>query len=370
MSAAFKIKGTPVYRIEPSIEGVGRLPRMTTGVRDKRIAEQMEGMLQQLARTGYLDLVCQLRDGDVTLMEIWNAHLSPGREAALNALRIRKDDPLLSVAVEQRTAAVSDDRVKGGLAQLVKLAPEDARLSWLLEPTHITGIYEKALRTHAPNTVRRSLHRAVADLLTRHFKRSRMLAIMADVVVPHENDERKVMLTRDEIANLLNAADEEFRNAIGFALTSGVDQGPQRQLLVRDLDERTGILHVRDEKTPFRNRRFLLDADAQRYFLLASAGKDQDERVFPYTKDQLDKRWRAVRTAAGREDVRWKDLRGVFATYFLEAGGSPRELQLIMGHSTLAMTLRYVRQMAATSGSGVGRAMGLGKTRLRIEKGA
>lgn len=367
---AFKIKDTPIYRIEPSIDGVGRLPRMSTGTRDRKIAEQMEAMLVQLAGSGYTDLVIQLRDGHVRLSEIWQAHMQPPdrRKTALDGLQSRRGDPLLSETVADRLPAVRDARVKEGYAQLLALVEEGARLSRLTEPNNVTDLYEKALATRKPNSVRRSLHRAVSDLLTRRFSRGKMMGIMADVDVPGENDERKVNLSPDEIQKALEAADPVFANAIGFALTSGIDQGPMCALLVRDLAD-DDVLHIADTKTPYRDRRFKLDPDAARYFRLAAAGKDADERVFAWTKKQVETRWAQVRKAIKRTDVRWKDLRGVFATYFLEAGGSPRELQLIMGHSTLSMTLRYVRRMAVRGDTAVGNAMGLGKQRLTVEKG-
>ena len=60
-----------------------------------------------------------------------------------------------------------------------------------------------------------------------------------------------------------------------------------------------------------------------------------------------------VREAIQRPDVRWKDLRGIFATYYLLAGGEPRELQRILGHGTMAMTLRYLNNTPAGNRKGL-----------------
>jgi hypothetical protein len=46
--AAFRVKQSPIYRIEPTINGV-KLPRMSTFTRDKKVAEQMENALHTLA---------------------------------------------------------------------------------------------------------------------------------------------------------------------------------------------------------------------------------------------------------------------------------------------------------------------------------
>jgi integrase len=369
--AAFRVKQSPIYRIEPTIGGV-KLPRMSTFTRDKKVAEQMENALHTLANSGYSDLIEQLRDGAVTLREIWHAHMKPAkaRVDALDALRTRKDDPLLSEVVPARKAKASDARVKSGYDQLLEYAPDNARVSWLLVSTNVTELYEDALADREPNSVRRSLHRAVCDLLTSKYGRGRMLAVMADAVVPSEQDERLVEVTKKEIQLLTDPANSDpiFVNAVGFALTSGIDQGPMLRLFPTSVDE-SGVITVPDTKNTTRWRKFKLDDEALRYFRLASAGKADNERVFPWTRDQVRDRWEALRKRIGRTDLRWKDLRGVFATYFLQAGNSPRELQHILGHSAMNMTLRYVKRMAGGSTTSIGKAMGLDKAKLKLEKG-
>lgn len=69
--------------------------------------------------------------------------------------------------------------------------------------------------------------------------------------------------------------------------------------------------------------------------------------LVPFTNDEIRSRWEAVREKIKRPDVRWKDLRGTFATHYLSAGGDPRNLQYVLGHSGMAMTLRYLRRVPA-----------------------
>ena len=49
----------------------------------------------------------------------------------------------------------------------------------------------------------------------------------------------------------------------------------------------------------------------------------------------------SVLKRAGISDFRFHDLRHTFASHFVMRGGSLKDLQEILGHKTMAMTLRY-----------------------------
>lgn len=337
---------------------------MCTNTKDLKIAEAMEAALTELTCSGFRDLVVQLRDGELTLPELWQAKLE-GTEA-LKQLLLRQNDPLLEETVDQRVDGVSDERIKLGYRQLKKFAPlaearvaselnrkalKVLRLSWLLEPLHLTSLYETAQDSGLkPNSVRRSLHRAVADLLTRRFSRGRMLGVLADAKTPGENDERVVMLSPTEVARMLGLADLEFQRVLGLAVTTGIDLGPMLRGQVSDFDESVGTLAVRDSKTYARPRLLVLRGEpvlgnAEYWLRLLVAGQPSEAPLVGMSRDTIQSRWNALRKRIGREDARWKDLRGVFATYRLLAGVSPKDLQQNLGHADMTMTMRYVRRM-------------------------
>lgn len=367
--AAFKRRGSPYYQIEPTIGG-RRLPRMTTGVKDRELAEDMEAALRAIDRMGYRALIDQLERREVTLDEVWQAFLQ-GREA-LDALVARKDDPLLVDVIARVRGEITDDRVLTGLAHLERHAPAGARLSWLMDFRNINGFYRAMRRNMAPNSVRRGPHRAVADLLRLTIGRGKMLAIMADVEVPSARDERVVMLWPDEIQRLMRLADEEFRPVLGLALTTGIDRKPLLELRVRHWNEAEGVLIVPDRKQEARQRSLSLEPGMALYVRQLAAGKEPGERLVPVSEHVIRDRWEALRAAIERTDVRWKDLRGVFATYAIWCGWPIRELQHWMGHSTLAMTARYTRRLPAgkrPEPGEIAERMGLGRTHLKIEQG-
>jgi integrase len=200
------------------------------------------------------------------------------------------------------------------------------------------------------NTVRRTLHRAVSDLLTRRYSRGRMLSVIADVATPGENDERTVWMSPEEIQQAIALADVTFAPVIGLAVTTGIDRGPMLLDYVRDYNEEMGLLNVRDSKTDERPRSLYLRGapvleNAEHWLRQLIAGRDPGEKLVRLSPRQLRDRWEPIREAIGRKDIRWKDLRGGFATYYLLAGGQPRELQHILGHATMTMTTRYLRRV-------------------------
>jgi integrase len=245
-----------------------------------------------------------------------------------------------------------------GAGIVLALAPRDARLSWLTKPTHLTELYRRAIRgddhgggARSPNSVRRSVHQAVAAVLRAYFGRGKMLAIVADAEVPAVSDERSVMMTVAEVQRALDVADDEFRPVLGLAVTTGIDRAPLRAGILADYDDEQGTLQVRDRKTAARPRMLLLRGEpvlehAEHWLKrLVARRTDLGAPLVAFTNRQIQTRWEAIREEIGRPEVRWKDLRGIFATHYLLAGGDTRDLQHILGHSTTAMTLRYLRRL-------------------------
>lgn len=56
---------------------------------------------------------------------------------------------------------------------------------------------------------------------------------------------------------------------------------------------------------------------------------------------QINKSFQASLKKAGIEDFRFHDLRHTFASHFVMRKGSLKDLQELLGHKTLTMTMRY-----------------------------
>ncbi|GLP83589.1 putative prophage phiRv2 integrase [Mycobacterium antarcticum] len=80
---------------------------------------------------------------------------------------------------------------------------------------------------------------------------------------------------------------------------------------------------------------------------LASIGPGKDELLFPATggghlqPSTLYRHFYRARTAAGREDLRWHDLRHTGAVLAAQSGATLAELMARLGHSTVSAAMRY-----------------------------
>lgn len=61
----------------------------------------------------------------------------------------------------------------------------------------------------------------------------------------------------------------------------------------------------------------------------------------PFSQDTMHQSFARAMARAKIEDFKFHDLRHTFATRFVQAGGRIERLQLILGHTTIQMTMRY-----------------------------
>lgn len=366
----FKRKRSPYWQIWPMVPGYGRVGPWSTGTKDKVKAQAIEALLKELPMRGHGRIIRMLLEGVTDVREVYVHHL----EGRLPELEARATDPKIADAVGDEDdessfiSHVHDDRVRSGLRNLVRLVPAGARLSWLKEPKNVEDVLHRRQREGLKrNSVRRSLYRAISDLLDRELGSGEKTAIMAEVTFPAEKDERDVQLSPERIARLLDGIhDPRFECFVGLAVTSGVDRGPLLRIRPRHFDEGDASLEVLDRKTDARPRTLELPGPAsaflRRAIMLANAGPD--DRVFPWTVHQVRGMWEAAREDAKMPWLRFKDLRSVFADHFVGAGGTLKELKEWLGHASEKTSLRYTRAQTvrmkdtaekATSSMGFGR---------------
>lgn len=375
--AAYRTGGSGPFKIGPKrLPGGVEIGRISTGTHDKRAADIMELAVEELAMSGWGDLVGRLGK-DLRLPDLYAAKLQ-GPDA-LRSLRDQATDPPLSKVITRAETYIDDTRARHGLKELrgylEQMGQAGARLSWLSNPVNINALYvhARAASGKPANSIRRSLHRAVSEILRTELGRGKMLAVMADVKKPAANDERTVDLTPAQIQTLLDELDDEVRPVIEFALTTGIDLTPILRLRPQDYDPDTGTVQVDDRKTASRKRSVPVPAAAEVIIRRHALGRPEDAPLFGLTRWQVGHRFDAARKAAKLPEVRIKDLRGVFATNYLRAGGSPKDLMSIMGHTSMTMTLRYLRRLPARQRAEMDAAaerMGLGrKQMLKVERG-
>jgi integrase len=157
-----------------------------------------------------------------------------------------------------------------------------------------------------------------------------------------ENNKRLRFLTEDEIPTLLDACPEYLRRIVICAINTGMRRG---EILSLKWDQvRNGFIYLSKTKTN-EPRQIPINDDLE--LLFKEIRKDQhltSKHVFTNTGKQvraIERSFRGSLKRAGIQDFRFHDLRHTFASLVLMKGGSLKDVQELLGHKTMTMTLRY-----------------------------
>jgi integrase len=157
------------------------------------------------------------------------------------------------------------------------------------------------------------------------------------------NNQRLRYLSKEEMQRLLSAADEILRPLVLVAIHTGLRRGEMFALTWPDVDFTLGIIRVLHTKNGER-REIPMSLTLRETFqqLPRRLGSD---RVFPGQagsgRVSIRGRFKRALREAGIEGFVWHDLRHTFASYLVMAGVNLTSVKELMGHKTIAMTLRY-----------------------------
>ncbi len=168
-------------------------------------------------------------------------------------------------------------------------------------------------------------------------------------------------LSPDECALLLSSAEGVIRDMILLALNTGMRQGELRGLQWSSInwENRTiGVRHSLNDRakrleSPKSNRERHIPIGTEVYGMLYRRKKNTgyvftDANGKPFDSQQLIRRLDEVRGKAGLRKFTWHSLRHTFATLVADKGGALHALQALLGHSTIAMTMRYAHAAPST----------------------
>ena len=158
-----------------------------------------------------------------------------------------------------------------------------------------------------------------------------------------ENNKRLRFLTEEEIEDLIAECPEYLRRIVICALNTGMRRGEILNLKWKQI--RNGFIYLRKTKT---NEPREIPINNTLAALLKAIRKDKQlTSEYVFTDDQgrkldsINKGFKAALRRAGIEDFRFHDLRHTFASHLVMRGASLKEVQEILGHKTMTMTLRY-----------------------------
>ena len=159
-------------------------------------------------------------------------------------------------------------------------------------------------------------------------------------------------LSLEEEKLLMDCASPEWlKDVITFALHTGMRRGEILNLFWKDVDF-TGRL-MRIEKSKNSEKRSVPMSKTINGLLGSMKVRDITGRVFPVTEAALkDGSERAVKKAK-IEDFHFHDLRHTFATRLVQNGIDIYVVKELLGHKTIAMTMRYAHHYPESLRHGV-----------------
>ena len=159
-----------------------------------------------------------------------------------------------------------------------------------------------------------------------------------------ENNRRLRYLSKEECQKLLSECDAHVRPIVAVALNTGMRKGEILGLTWDNVDMKHGFILLDHTKNGERRE---IPINATVRATLQSTPRRLDVRyVFydPATLKQygdVKKGFNGACRRAGINDFHFHDLRHTFASHLVMAGQDITTVKELLGHKTLAMTLRY-----------------------------
>jgi site-specific recombinase XerD len=182
-----------------------------------------------------------------------------------------------------------------------------------------------------------------------------------EIGIPPRKKEDKLpdILSRGEVRSIIEATENlRDRTLLSVLYATGLRKSEVTKLKIGDIDSKRGVIIVRmgkgrkDRLVPLpqgllKKLREYYKVYRPEIYLFSKLNSDE-----PISPNSVGYIWtRAKERIESSHSGGVHSLRHCFATHYLEMGGDIRSLQLILGHSCLTSTTRYLRLTANISGS-------------------
>lgn len=191
-----------------------------------------------------------------------------------------------------------------------------------------------------------TVNRALA--LLRHLLRLahdewEVLDAVPRIRMEREPEGRLRWLTPEDATRLLDACRQsrngDLTELVEFALFTGMRRGEVLGLTWARVDRARGVVQLEATKS---GRRREVPLNSRADAVLARRGSKSSGPVFGTRRwDHFRTAWESAVERAKLVDFHFHDLRHSFASWAVQRGATLQEVKDLLGHSSLAMTLRY-----------------------------
>lgn len=363
----FRRKKGASYYIDVRWKGWPRI-RLATGTRHKARAVAMERTVYALKSAGRRDILQLLAAGRLRLDEVHDIYLrdpnaleqrlakaqSHAIGPLLDAWYAWLEDPAtLSPKTRRPFSAKTIQGYRWCWDQVLQLLPRGREAVLTDLTTGFVADFRARRRAGGASgpTINRNLTALSAFLSW--TDRERGLALQRPRL-PHEREHpgRDRWLSADEIRALERATVAPWWPLFGLLIYTGLRIGEAQTLrwsAVRLAERRIAIGRQQRVKTEASVRDVPIPAPLAELLAthrLGCPGSGPADLVFPSPLSSYQRAQRAFQAAcrrAGLHEVRLHDLRHTFGVHCARAGVPLARIQKLMGHATLAMTLRYLQ---------------------------
>ena len=211
-----------------------------------------------------------------------------------------------------------------------------------------TYIKERTASGAKPGTINKELGILSAAINDYNVAHSTNLSNPVKGLKLKEPEGRLRFLTRDEYSRLVSVTDGYLRDFIVLGVQTGMRRGELVRLRWDRIDLEQGFINLRAEDTKAEKPRSIPLNDAATQCLVRRQEARTNDYVFPSTKpgfDHLTDPKKSFATACKRagisSDVTPHILRHTTASWMAIAGIPMLEIQKVLGHSSVAVTMRY-----------------------------
>jgi integrase len=154
-------------------------------------------------------------------------------------------------------------------------------------------------------------------------------------------------LTPEEFDKLYQACNDKLKPIVLFAVNTGMRQDNILSLTWQQVDLNRGVIVLPHTKNgerlglPMNSTVKDLLSELKRIRFITSDFVFHTSTGNRFDGSKIGKWFRQALKKAGIQDFRFHDLRHTFASWLVQKGASLYEVQWLLGHKTIAMTMRY-----------------------------